>query len=95
MDFTLNEEQRDFQQALRRFVDREIVPVASEWERTGRYPTEIVDHLKAMGLFGLTTPEEFGGLALDMSASPSSTRRSAAAGWASPASSAATGSRPG
>ena len=56
MDFTLNEEQRDFQQALRRFVDREIVPVASEWERTGRYPTEIVDHLKAMGLFGLTTP---------------------------------------
>ncbi len=66
MDFTLNEEQRDFQQALRRFVDREIIPVASEWERTGRYPTEIVDHLKAMGLFGLTTPEEFGGLALDM-----------------------------
>ncbi len=66
MDFTLNEEQRDFQQTLRRFVDREIVPVAAEWERTGRYPTEIVDHLKALGLFGLTTPEEYGGLALDM-----------------------------
>lgn len=66
MDFTLNEEQRDFQQTLRRFVDREVVPVAAEWERTGRYPTEIVDHLKALGLFGLTTPEEYGGLALDM-----------------------------
>jgi len=66
VDFTLTEQQRDFQQALRRFVDREIVPVASEWERSGRYPTEIVDHLRAMGLFGLTTPEEYGGLALDM-----------------------------
>jgi alkylation response protein AidB-like acyl-CoA dehydrogenase len=66
MDFTLTEEQRDFRDALRRFVDREIVPVASEWERSGRYPTEIVEHLRAMGLFGITTPEEYGGLALDM-----------------------------
>jgi alkylation response protein AidB-like acyl-CoA dehydrogenase len=66
MDFTLTEEQRDFRDTLRRFVDREIVPVASEWERLGRYPTEIVEHLKAMGLFGITTPEEHGGLALDM-----------------------------
>jgi alkylation response protein AidB-like acyl-CoA dehydrogenase len=66
MDFTLTEEQQDFRAALRRFVDREIVPVASEWERTGRYPTEIVEHLRAMGLFGITTPEEYGGLALDM-----------------------------
>jgi alkylation response protein AidB-like acyl-CoA dehydrogenase len=66
MDFTLSEEQQDFRDALRRFVDREIVPVASEWERTGRYPTEIVEHLRAMGLFGITTPEEYGGLALDM-----------------------------
>jgi alkylation response protein AidB-like acyl-CoA dehydrogenase len=66
MDFSLTEEQQDFRDALRRFVDREIVPVASEWERTGRYPTEIVEHLRAMGLFGITTPEEYGGLALDM-----------------------------
>ncbi|MCW2696546.1 MAG: acyl-CoA dehydrogenase [Modestobacter sp.] len=66
MDFTFTEEQQDFRDALRRFVDREIVPVASEWERSGRYPTEIVEHLRAMGLFGITTPEQYGGLALDM-----------------------------
>jgi alkylation response protein AidB-like acyl-CoA dehydrogenase len=66
MDFTLSEEQQDFRDALRRFVDREIIPVAAEWERSGRYPTEIVEHLRAMGLFGITTPEEYGGLALDM-----------------------------
>jgi alkylation response protein AidB-like acyl-CoA dehydrogenase len=66
VDFTLTQEQQDFRQALRQLVDKEIVPVAAEWERTGRYPTEIVEHLKAMGLFGITTPEEYGGLALDM-----------------------------
>jgi alkylation response protein AidB-like acyl-CoA dehydrogenase len=66
MDFGLNEEQRAFQKALRSFVDKEIMPVAIEWEHSGRYPTEIVDHMKAMGLFGLTIPEEYGGLNLDM-----------------------------
>jgi alkylation response protein AidB-like acyl-CoA dehydrogenase len=65
MDFTFNEQQRDFRSALRAFVEKEIVPVASEYERSGRYPTEIVDHMKAMGLFGITTPEEYGGLDLD------------------------------
>ncbi|WP_219464846.1 acyl-CoA dehydrogenase family protein [Nonomuraea rhizosphaerae] len=66
MDFELNEEQRAFRETLRAFVDKEIVPVAVEWEHSGRYPTEIVDKMKAMGLFGLTVPEEHGGLGADM-----------------------------
>ncbi|MFY9331111.1 MAG: acyl-CoA dehydrogenase family protein [Candidatus Nanopelagicales bacterium] len=65
MDFEFSEEQRDFQSTLRNFVDKEIKPVASEMERSGEYPTEIVDKLKAMGLFGMTIPEEYGGLDLD------------------------------
>lgn len=65
MDFELNEEQRDFQRTMREFVDKEIKPVASEMERSGEYPTEIVDKLKDMGLFGMTIPEEYGGLDLD------------------------------
>ncbi|WP_068924420.1 acyl-CoA dehydrogenase family protein [Planobispora rosea] len=65
MDFELNDEQRMFRQTLREFVDSEIVPVAPEWERTGRYPTEIVERFKELGLFGMTVPEEYGGLALD------------------------------
>ncbi|SNS36134.1 Acyl-CoA dehydrogenase [Streptosporangium subroseum] len=65
MDFELNEDQQLFRRTLREFVDKEIVPVAPEWERTGRYPTEIVERFKEMGLFGLTIPEEYGGLALD------------------------------
>ena len=66
MDFTLDDQQKAFRSTLREFVDREIIPVASEWERTGRYPTEIVDQLRGLGLFGMTTPEEYGGLGLDM-----------------------------
>ncbi|MEW1880965.1 acyl-CoA dehydrogenase family protein [Rhodococcus sp. NPDC080181] len=65
MDFTYDEQQTAFRKALRTFVDKEIIPVANEWEKTGRYPTEIVEHMKAMGLFGITTPEEYGGLGLD------------------------------
>ena len=65
MDFEFSEEQRDFQSTLRNFVDKEIKPVATEMERSGEYPTEIVDKLKAMGLFGMTIPEEYGGLDLD------------------------------
>src|SRR6185295_1390273 len=48
------------------FVDREIRPVAQEWEATDRYPTEIVGTMRRMGLFGLTVPEEYGGLGADM-----------------------------
>ena len=42
MDFTLSDEQRLYRDTLRDFVDREIVPVARDWEHEGRYPTEIV-----------------------------------------------------
>ncbi|WP_030909537.1 acyl-CoA dehydrogenase family protein [Streptosporangium amethystogenes] len=65
MDFQLDEDQREFRAVLRDFVDREIIPVAREWEQSGRYPTEIVDGMREMGLFGMTIPEEYGGLDLD------------------------------
>jgi alkylation response protein AidB-like acyl-CoA dehydrogenase len=65
VDFELSDEQRLFRQTLRDFADKEIVPVAPEWERTGRYPTEIVARLRELGLFGLNVPEEYGGLAAD------------------------------
>ena len=66
MDFDLTDEQRMFRDTLREFVEKEIVPVASEWEREDRYPTEIVETMKELGLFGITIPEEYGGLGIDM-----------------------------
>jgi len=66
MDFELSDEQRMFQDTLRSFVEKEIIPVAQEWEATDRYPTEIVETMKELGLFGITIPEEYGGLDVDM-----------------------------
>jgi alkylation response protein AidB-like acyl-CoA dehydrogenase len=63
--FALSDEQELFRATLRDFADREIRPVAREWEHAGRYPTEIVESMKRMGLFGVTVPEEYGGLAVD------------------------------
>ena len=66
MDFNLSPEHLLFRNTVREFADREIRPVAREWEQSGRYPTEIVESMKEMGLFGLTVPEEYGGMGADL-----------------------------
>jgi alkylation response protein AidB-like acyl-CoA dehydrogenase len=66
VDFELTDEQRLLRQTLRAFVDEQIRPVAQEMEASGRYPEEIAAGLAELGLFGLTIPEEYGGLAADM-----------------------------
>lgn len=65
MDFELSAEHQLFQRTLREFVDAEIRPVVKDWEHAGRYPTEIVESMKGMGLFGITVPEEYGGMGAD------------------------------
>jgi alkylation response protein AidB-like acyl-CoA dehydrogenase len=65
MDFELSGEQRLFRQALRDFVDADVKPVARDWEHSGRYPAEIVATMAQMGLFGITVPEQYGGLEID------------------------------
>ena len=58
----LTEEQRGILAAVRQFVDREIIPVATELEHKDEYPTDIIEGLKELGIFGLTIDEEYGGL---------------------------------
>lgn len=58
----LTEFQAEIISNVRRFVDKEIIPHARELERTDTYPQAIVDQMKAMGLFGLMVPTEYGGL---------------------------------
>ena len=66
MDFELSAEQRLLRDTLRAFVDDQIRPVAREWEAAGRYPDELVDTMRQLGLFGLLVPEGYGGMAADM-----------------------------
>jgi alkylation response protein AidB-like acyl-CoA dehydrogenase len=65
VDFELSGEQAAFRELIRDFARKSIAPVAREWELAGRYPTEIVDEMKAMGLFGMLVPEEYGGIGID------------------------------
>jgi alkylation response protein AidB-like acyl-CoA dehydrogenase len=65
MDFSLTDEQRMFRDTLRAFVEKDIIPVANDWEHSGRYPAEIVTTMRELGLFGLAVPQEYGGLAAD------------------------------
>jgi alkylation response protein AidB-like acyl-CoA dehydrogenase len=66
VNFELSDEQAMFRKVLQDFVRVHIVPVARDWEHRGRYPSEIVDVMKSMGLFGLTVPESYGGMGSDM-----------------------------
>ena len=50
---------------VRQFVDREVIPVASEMERRDEYPDALVAQMEQMGLFGLNVPEEYGGAEMD------------------------------
>jgi alkylation response protein AidB-like acyl-CoA dehydrogenase len=58
----LTDVQQEIIKTVRGFVDKEILPNVAALERDDAYPTEIVEGMKAMGLFGLTIPEEHGGL---------------------------------
>jgi alkylation response protein AidB-like acyl-CoA dehydrogenase len=59
-------EQREIVGSVREWVEREVYPVASEYEHADEFPTPLVEDMKAMGLFGVTIPEEYGGLGLDL-----------------------------
>ncbi len=58
----LGEDQQEILKAVRGFVEKSILPVATELEHADEYPTEIVEGLKELGVFGLMIPEEHGGL---------------------------------
>jgi alkylation response protein AidB-like acyl-CoA dehydrogenase len=58
----LTESEQDILATVRDFVAKEIIPVATKLEHRDEYPAQIVEGMKQIGLFGLTIPEEYGGL---------------------------------
>jgi alkylation response protein AidB-like acyl-CoA dehydrogenase len=50
---------------VRDFVKREVEPVAAEHDREDTVPHDLIDRMKELGLFGITVPEEYGGMGLD------------------------------
>jgi alkylation response protein AidB-like acyl-CoA dehydrogenase len=65
MDLSLTDEQQSFRALAREFLDREAVPHRVEWDRRESVDLEIIPKMAELGFFGLTIPEEYGGLGGD------------------------------
>ena len=65
MDLTLTDEQQSFRALARDFLDREAVPHRVEWDRRESVDLAILPKMADVGFFGLTIPEEYGGLGGD------------------------------
>ncbi|XP_019866505.1 probable medium-chain specific acyl-CoA dehydrogenase, mitochondrial [Aethina tumida] len=64
LSFGLSDEQRELQELARKFTRDEIIPVAAEYDRTGKYPWDIVKKAHALGLMNGGVEPEYGGLGL-------------------------------
>jgi len=62
----LTTEQREIITAIRAFVDREVIPQASDFDHADEFPEQLVKTMRDMGLFGVMIPTEYGGLGLDV-----------------------------
>ena len=65
MDFAFTPEQDEFRSSVRRFAEDVIAPRAEELDETEEFPTDIVEQMGKMGLFGIPFPEEYGGMGGD------------------------------
>ena len=59
--YELSREHEEFRRSVRDFAEAEIRPHAAQWDRDHYFPVEVVRKMGALGLFGLTAPEEYGG----------------------------------
>jgi alkylation response protein AidB-like acyl-CoA dehydrogenase len=65
MNFELTDEQKMIQEMARKFAEREIKPVAADFDKTHAHPAEICAKMGELGLMGITIPEEYGGAGMD------------------------------
>ena len=66
MKLELNDQQKMIQKMVREFAEKEIAPVAAELDKTGEYPTKILEKMAKLGLLGILIPTEYGGAGLDV-----------------------------
>ena len=60
------DEQKAIIEMVRQFVDEQILPQAEHYDSADEFPAPIVEQMKELGLFGVTIPEEHGGMGLDL-----------------------------
>ena len=60
------DEQQAITEMVRQFADEQIIPNAEHYDHEDSFPEPIVEQMKELGLFGVTIPEEYGGMGLDL-----------------------------
>jgi len=60
------DEQRAITEMVRQFVDEQVIPIAEEHDHEDKFPDQVVEQMRELGLFGVTIPEEYGGMGLDL-----------------------------
>jgi butyryl-CoA dehydrogenase len=65
MTYELSREHEEFRRSVREFAQAEIAPHAAQWDKDHHFPVDVVQQMGKLGLFGLTSPEEFGGAGED------------------------------
>ncbi|MEA2379233.1 MAG: hypothetical protein QOD13_3140 [Thermoleophilaceae bacterium] len=60
------DEQKAITEMVRQFVDNEVLPIAEEHDHEDKFPEQLVEQMKELGLFGVTIPDEYGGMGLDL-----------------------------
>ena len=64
--FEKTDEQQAIIEMVRQFVDEQIIPQAEHYDAADEFPEPIVAQMRELGLFGVTIPEEYGGMGLDL-----------------------------
>src|SRR5436305_13543125 len=62
----LTDEQKAITEMVRQFADEQVIPKAEHYDHEDEYPEPIVEQMKELGLLGVTIPEEYGGMGLDL-----------------------------
>jgi alkylation response protein AidB-like acyl-CoA dehydrogenase len=60
------DEQKAITEMVRQFVDEQIIPSAEHYDHEDEFPAPVVEQMKELGLFGVTIPEDYGGMGLDL-----------------------------
>jgi alkylation response protein AidB-like acyl-CoA dehydrogenase len=60
------DDQRAITEMVHQFVDEQVLPVAEHHDHEDSFPDDVVEQMKELGLFGVTIPEEYGGMGLDL-----------------------------
>ena len=62
----MTDEQKAITDMVHQFVDEQVLPIAEEHDHEDKFPEAVVEQMKELGLFGVTIPEEYGGMGLDL-----------------------------